>query len=178
MSDAAFSQVMTVEEAGRQRTPLSIAANVAQAQAVADRFGWIVVGSLTAVLKFDGSGEVIDLSGQLSATVTQACVATGQPVVEAVETPFALRLVPAAMLEAEGEEAELELDAPALDTVGYTGGRIDLADIIAETLALSVNPWPRAANAADWLAEHGVMDEDAAGPFGALAALREAMTKG
>ena len=68
---------------------------------------------------------------------------------------------------------ESELDADDCDTVFYTGGAIDLGEAAAETLLLSLDPFPRGPNAAASLKDAGVISEEEAGPFGGLAALRD-----
>lgn len=173
----AFTHVMTVEEAQRQRDPLTIAANSDECAAVARRFDWRAVTRLKATLHFSGAGAEVRIDGTVRANVTQACVATARPVTTHVEAPFALRLVPSAQIEAEAEEAELELSGDSLDTVGYQEARFDLADIVAETLALAAPPWPRSLDADVWLVEHGIREDQDSGPFAALAALKDALGK-
>ena len=106
-------------------------------------------------------------SGRLKASLSQACVATGEPVAEHVDEAFALSFVPAPTAD-----QELELDAEQLDTIFHDGASIDLGTAIADTLALAVDPYPRSAKADAALREAGVLSEQEAGPFAALAALK------
>ena len=71
----------------------------------------------------------------------------------------------------QGDEVELSEDE--CDIVFYEGGSIDLGEAAAETLALTLDPFPRSPGAAQALKEAGVISEEEAGPFGALAALRD-----
>ncbi len=169
---AGFARVMTVQEAQRQRSPLAYSASEAERVAIARHFGWTTLTRLDATLTFTGAGTDIGIEGRLQAQLTQPCVVTMQPVRERVETGFALRLVPADRIDGDDEDEERELDADALDTIGYRHGQFDLGAIIAETLALSVNPWPRLDNADAWLAQHDGRSPNDLGPFAALAALR------
>ena len=57
----------------------------------------------------------------------------------------------------------------------HDGQGIDLGAAIEDTLAVSVEPYPRSANAAEALREAGVLSEEQAGPFAALAALKGKM---
>ena len=57
--------------------------------------------------------------------------------------------------------------------VFYEGGAIDLGGAIADTLALSLDPYPRSAGADAALREAGVMSEEQASPFAILAKLRK-----
>jgi uncharacterized metal-binding protein YceD (DUF177 family) len=70
---------------------------------------------------------------------------------------------------------EIELGPSDCDTVFYEGGAIDLGGAIADTLALSVDPYPRSASADMALKEAGVLTEGEAGPFAALAQLKKGL---
>ena len=61
----------------------------------------------------------------------------------------------------------------ARPTVFYTGGAIDLGEAAAETLALVLDPFPRSPGAQAALREAGVLNEEEAGPFAALAKLKQ-----
>ena len=115
-------------------------------------------------------GDRVTCTGRLWAEVTQACVASGDPVSAALDEPFDLRFVPEA---AAAAEEEIELDATDLDEIGYVGGSVDIGEAVAQTLALALDPFPRAPEADVALREAGVIGEDEAGPFGALKGLRE-----
>jgi uncharacterized metal-binding protein YceD (DUF177 family) len=59
--------------------------------------------------------------------------------------------------------------------VFYDGASIDLGSAIADTLALSLDPYPRCAEADAALKEAGVTSEEQASPFAALAALKKSL---
>ena len=59
------------------------------------------------------------------------------------------------------------------DTVFHDGARIDLGGAITDTLALSIDPYPRSAGADAALKEAGIMTEAEASPFAVLARLRK-----
>jgi uncharacterized metal-binding protein YceD (DUF177 family) len=56
--------------------------------------------------------------------------------------------------------------------VFYDGAAIDLGTAIADTLALSLDPYPRSASADAALKEAGVLSEEQASPFAVLAKLK------
>jgi uncharacterized metal-binding protein YceD (DUF177 family) len=88
---------------------------------------------------------------------------------EHVDESFEILFVPAPN---DGRpDEEIELGEEECDTVFYEGGAIDLGSAVADSLALSIDPYPRSAGAEDALREAGVMSEAEAGPFGALAKL-------
>jgi hypothetical protein len=52
------------------------------------------------------------------------------------------------------------------------GGRIEIGSATADTLALALNPFPRGPNADAALQAAGILSEEQAGPFAALAKLK------
>jgi len=62
--------------------------------------------------------------------------------------------------------------------VFHDGAAIDLGGAIADTLALALDPYPRSAAAETALREAGVLSEEEAGPFAALAQLKKALGEG
>jgi uncharacterized metal-binding protein YceD (DUF177 family) len=74
--------------------------------------------------------------------------------------------------ESSGPEEEIELGEADCDVVFHDGASIDLGSAIADTLALSVDPYPRSAGADAALKEAGVLTEAEASPFAALAKLK------
>ena len=65
-----------------------------------------------------------------------------------------------------------------LDTIFHDGSAIDLGGAVTDTLALAIDPYPRSAEADSALKEAGVISEEEAGPFAALAALKNKMSGG
>ena len=92
------------------------------------------------------------------------------PVAAHVDEPFTLSFQREPNSYAPDEEMELASDE--LDTIFHDGAEIDLGTAIADTLALSIDPFPRSAGADAALKEAGVMTKEQAGPFAALAKLR------
>lgn len=170
-----FSRLMTLAEVRRQSGPLVLAADAGERAALAARFGLAALDRLEARILLAVDGETIRLTGDVGGDAVQSCVATGEPVPAKVQAPLDVTLVPEA---AVGEE-ELELDSADLDVETYPpGGRFDLGEIVAETFALALDPWPRSAGADEFLKTKGVLSEEEAGSFGALAALRDTLGKG
>ena len=107
--------------------------------------------------------------------MTQSCVASGEPVEAEIDEPFALVFRPGP--EAGRPDEEVELSEAELDVTFYDGASLDLGEAVAETLALALDPYPRAPAAEQALKTAGVKSEEEAGPFGGLAALRDKMRK-
>lgn len=172
-----FSRAERLDEIGRVDWPRHIEATADERAALARRFGFSALDRLEADYSLSRDGGAILATGELRAALSQPCIATGEPVAETVRETFAIRFVPEARDVAHKPDEELEIDAEECDTLSYSGNRIDMGDAIAETLALSINPYPRSPDADRYLREAGVLTEERAGPFAALAALRSGREK-
>ena len=173
MTAPELSRPIRVETIGDEPQTLSISAKPAERHALARRFGVESIGSLTAQIEIRRDGEEVRAEGKLHAQVVQTCVASAEPVPATVEEAFSLRFRPSP--QASGEEEEIELAATDLDVDEYEGGTIDFGEAVAETLAVSLDPYPRAPDAAETLKAAGVISEEEAGPFAALAQLKKSL---
>ena len=142
---------------------------------IADRLSLSSLDRLEAHAVLSRDGRSIRASGRVKATLEQACVATGEPVPANIDEPFDLHFRPEPGAGAADEE--IELGESDLDTVFHDGSAIDLGAAIGDTLALALDPYPRSAGADAALKEAGVVTEEEAGPFAALAALKEKLGK-
>ncbi|MDB5672580.1 MAG: hypothetical protein JWO25_3539 [Alphaproteobacteria bacterium] len=173
MTTPEFSRAYNVDTLGSAPRQVSIVAEPAERAALAARFNLIAIDSLSAEAELVRSGDTISATGTLRAEAIQSCVASAEPVPETVNAPFEIHFRP--QLETAGGDEEIELSGSELDVVFYEGGTVDLGEAVAETLSLSLDPYPRSPLADDALREAGVKNEEEAGPFAALAALRDKM---
>jgi len=171
MSTVEFSRPFRIDTLGDGDRGVEIAAEPAERAALVERFGLVSLDALSATATLRREGERVFAEGRIKAVVAQACVATGEPVPSTVDEAFTLRFVP----EGEGGEEEIELDAEDCDVVDYAGGSIDLGEAVAETMMLSLDPFPRSDGADAVLRQAGVLSEDevVSGPFAALKALKD-----
>jgi uncharacterized metal-binding protein YceD (DUF177 family) len=170
-----FSRPVRVDTLGAEPRTQAIEAEAEERAALARRFGLPDIARLAAEIVLVRKGEEVTATGRIQAAVTQSCVASAAPVEAVVDEPFELLFRPAPTPERPDEE--IELSATELDVVFYDGAAIDLGEAVAETMALSLDPYPRAPEAGEALKAAGVKSEEEAGPFGALAALRDKMKK-
>ena len=148
---------------------IDLAADEAECAAIATRLGLISLDRLEAHAVLARDGDEVRAAGRLKAALVQSCIATGDPVPAHVDEPFDLVFLP----EPKGRpDDEVELGAQELDVIFHDGGSIELGTAIADTLALVVDPYPRGPNADAALRAAGVLNEEQAGPFAALAALK------
>ena len=154
---------------------LDLVADADERAAVAARLDLPSLERLEAHAVLRRNGETIQASGRVKAALEQRCVATGEPLPVRLDEAFDLRFIPAP-ITAGGDE-EFELGADELDTLFHDGQAIDLGAAIADSLALALDPYPRSPDAADALRQAGVISEEEAGPFAALAALKSKLSR-
>lgn len=148
---------------------IDLAADEAECAAIAEQLGLAGLGALKAHAVIDRDGTAVVARGRISAALEQACVVSGEPIATRIDEPFELRFVP----DPGGQpDEEVELAADDLDTIFHDGAAIPLGQALLDTLALAIDPYPRGPNAAAALQEAGVLSEEEAGPFAALAALK------
>jgi uncharacterized metal-binding protein YceD (DUF177 family) len=150
---------------------LDLSADDAELKAVAKRLGLASLERLEAHVTLSKTGEVVRAEGRLVACLEQSCVVTGDPIAAHVDEPFTLLFTPEP--PGGGADEEIELGESDCDVVFYDGATIDLGGAIADTLALSIDPYPRSAGADAALKEAGVLSEEQASPFAVLAGLRK-----
>ena len=149
---------------------LDLVADAPERAAVAARLDLPSLERLDAHAVLRRDGNTIHARGRVKASLEQRCVATGDPLAVRVDEAFDLRFIPE--VKTAGGDEEFELGADELDTLFHDGMAIDLGAAIADSLALGLDPYPRRADAADALRQAGVISEEEAGPFAALAALK------
>ncbi len=171
MTAPEFSRPQPLDRIGDSARSVTIEATEAECRALAERFGLRSVGALSATCALHRDAQGVAVTGVVHARVVQHCVVTGDEVAAMIDEPLALRFVASdAAHDAAAEEIELSPDA--LDVISFSGGAIDLGEAVAETMALALDPFPRGARADEELRKAGVLKEEEAGPFGALAGLR------
>ena len=155
---------------------VDLVADDEERRAIAQRLGLESIDRFEAHAMLSRDGEELRARGRIGASLQQRCVVTNEPVAAHVDEPFDIAFRPEPTV-AEADD-EVELGPEDCDVVFYDGNAIELGAAIADTLALSVDPYPRSASAEAALKEAGVLTEDQAGPFAALAALKKGLGSG
>jgi uncharacterized metal-binding protein YceD (DUF177 family) len=149
--------------------PVELEADEAERAALAKRFGIVAIDQLAARLHLACEGDVVVVQGRLSARIVQSCAISAEDLPVTIDEPLSFRFVP----ETAIAEEELELEEEDLDEINYSGHNFDLGEAIAQSLALSIDPYATGPNADRVRTEAGITDEAASGPFAALAALKK-----
>ncbi|MEG3168946.1 DUF177 domain-containing protein [Sphingomonas sp. LB3N6] len=166
-----FSRPERLDTIGDRERIVEIAATDSERAALAKRFALVSISRLEARLAIRRDDRGILVKGRVTGAAVQACSVTDEPLDARIDEPVELLFVE--QLVAEGDEVELSDDV--LDTVAIEGGTIDLGGVAADTLALSIDPFPRGPNAAAALAAAGVISEDEFRPANAFADLKARM---
>lgn len=151
-------------------TTVKLAPDAATRAALAADFGIPGIPALTATVKLvPGSGGSVRVEGHLDAVVTQNCVVSLEDFDAPVSEDIDMHFVPGAELPeirpgAEIDVSELDLPDPLVD------GTVDVGAVVAEFLALGLDPYPRKPGVAFKSVEE--MPDSEASPFAGLAKLR------
>lgn len=137
-----LTRVVNLERIHSDKAYYVVTALEDECKALAKRFNLMEVESLEARYDIDPvktSRGGYNLSGKLHAVVVQSCVVTLAPVREVIDVDIDLQVVDKKYEELDPLDPELD------DDFEYsTFDEVDLGEITAQYLSLSLNPYPRA----------------------------------
>jgi len=139
---------------------LTVEANDSERAALAQRFGIAAIDSLVAVARFIEDGTAISVDGEIDAALVQECAVAGDRFPVKVAESFSVRMVPPARRAVTPDE-EIELDEDDLDEIEFDGESFDLGEIVAQTLALAIDPYAEGPNAEAARQQAGIVSDDA-----------------
>lgn len=115
----------------------------------------------------------IRLDGRIVAKLTQRCVVSLEPVVQSIDSAFHYDFGPDGdQIDPDSGEVLIDMES---DLEPLPGDVLDLGEILAEQLALAVDPYPKAPGVEFQAPSPGDDEEQNKGknsPFAALAALK------
>lgn len=169
MSKSELSREFDVRQVeGKQ---VRIEATEAERAALAERFGLVRIDSLEAEALLSRAGErAVEVSGTLKARFVQACAVSAEDLPVSVNEPLFFRFVPES--KAHEPDEEIELDAGDCDEIEYAGTHLDLGEAVAQSLALSIDPFLTGPDADAARKAAGIGTPEDQGPFAALKGLK------
>jgi uncharacterized metal-binding protein YceD (DUF177 family) len=170
MSAPEFSHVVTLAEAAQGRT-MRLEADEAVRAAIAKRLDLVALDRFVVTAEVRAVAGGMAAKGEIEAAVVQGCAATALPVPAKLTEPFDLRFLTGAEPVVDPDE-EIEISDGDCDILPLEDDRVDIGEAAVQTLSLALDPFPRHPDADRILAEKGVLREEQAGPFAALAKLR------
>lgn len=162
-----------VDKIPAQGREIKIRTSEEQREALALRFRVDEVRAFSAdvtVKRFRGG---VRAQGRVTGTIVQPCVVTGDPVVQEINEPVDRVFLPGVDEAAQapaGAEVFVNLEADDLPDY-FEGDEIDLADLVLEVFALSIDLYPRAPGV-ELKPEQLGDDPSESSPFAALKALK------
>jgi uncharacterized metal-binding protein YceD (DUF177 family) len=165
-----FSLVVTLADAAQGRR-IAVEADADARARIAKRLGLVTLDHFVVTAEIRAIAGGIGAKGEVQAELVQPCAATDLPLPATLAEPFDLRFLRDVDAPAS-EDEEIEIGSDELDLLPLEGDRVDLGEAAVQTLSLALDPFPRHPDADRILAEKGVLTEEAAGPFAALAKLR------
>lgn len=175
-----FSRCVKIDTIGNGETVQTISATPEERAALAKRFDLLSLDSLEADIGLRKEADGIIAAGILRVTCEQACIASGDPVPATFEERMDVKFV----LEIGAPSAsdkEVELAPEDCDIMIYDGRVVDIGEAVAQSLGLSLNPYPRSNDAEAKLRALGVKSEDEAaaqsGPFAGLSAMKDQLRR-
>lgn len=166
-----LSRIIKLSDIGGAPLTGQIIANDDERQALAKRFDLPSIEAITADYRLESKSHEIKFTGNIRSDLHQACAISGQPFPVQVAEAFNIIFVEKTDIP-PGEE-EIELASEDCDIIEYEAAHIDLGEAVAQTLYLALDPYPRGPEADSVAEKKGLKSEEEAGPFGALAALKD-----
>ncbi|MEW4468335.1 DUF177 domain-containing protein [Parasphingorhabdus sp. JC815] len=168
-----LSKIIKLSDIGSAPISGQITADNDQRQALAKRFDLPSIEEITADYSLKPGEYGIDFTGSIRSSLHQSCAISGQPFPVKLTEDFSIIFTE--KTDVPHSEEEIELTAEDCDIIEFENARIDIGEAIAQTLYLALDPYPRGPDADDVAEKRGLKSEEEAGPFGALAALKDKM---
>ena len=183
-SGARQRRLIVPDALGREGLALTFEAGAGEREALARRLDLLALETLAAELRFapadaaDGAGAV-RVSGTIRARLVQRCVATLEPVPRDLHERISVLYAPQPA-DRCAQEVEVAVEGETPEPLPEEG--IDADAVVAEHLALLIDPYPRHPDAPEgpltYAAGEDGSEDDArgadspAGPFAALGQLK------
>ena len=144
---------------------VQIKAALAELERLAETWKVLAVRSLTSEIQITRwKKDGVRIKGHVKAEVEQACVVTLEPVASKIDESFEQIFVPegsklARVMLSDTAEMVLDPEGPDAPEV-FVGDTIDAGEVIAEAVALAIDPYPRKKD----IEFEGHIEDDASGP--------------
>ena len=169
-----FSRSFTVDRLYDKPFKEPIEANETERAALAKRLKIVAINSLEAdlVLHRVQPGDVLEVRGTLKAEVVQNCVVSLEDFTSKIEEEINSYFIetPPASRRAVKTEEDISLEDEHSPEPIPPDGQIDLGEMVAQYLSLSLDPYPRKPGAEFKAPSDG--DDETRNPFAVLADFR------
>ncbi len=139
-----LERVVDLDRMGGPGAALDIVANESERGALAKRFGFLGLPSLSARVTVDRRpGGQIVVEGRLKGRIVQSCTLTLDPVAQDLDEAFRVVFKQGLAEELDPESGEAVVSAQADAPEPLAGNVLDVGEIVAEQLSLAADPYPR-----------------------------------
>ncbi len=167
-----------------EKLTVQLSANEAECAALAKRLEILGVNALSATVTItpEFAGTRYQVTGNLHASVIQTCIRTAKPVTSEVlgevEGFYADKEGTLSFARAKKKRAEDEGDQPNFvdeseDPEALENGAIELGELVAQSLALAINPYPVSPDAPNPIGDEAGEKVRVDNPFAILSQLRD-----
>lgn len=170
-----FSYPVRVGHVSANPVTIKMEAGPAELKALAALWKVLGVHSLKSEMQITRwKKDGIRIKGRVKAEIEQACVVTLDPVMSRIDESFEQVFVPEGSKLARivlSETAEMVLDPEGPDAPEtFTGDTIDAGEVVAEAVALAIDPYPRKKGAGfeDHLEGDPALEAGRPSPFAVL----------
>lgn len=144
-----LERLVNLDKLASHEMKMEITASPQECAALAKRFGIPGMKRLDARLKLrrymTPGGPEVSIGGDFSADVTLTCVITSEPIESCVASSLAVRYMsPQAFEELESwREQQATLPAEEDDIEPLEEGVLDVGELVAQYVSISIDPYPR-----------------------------------
>lgn len=173
MPEIPFSHAIRVSDVPAAGRKLRLSANADERACLAGKLGVAAIERLDAEIELLPLDEsALRVRGTLDSDLVQTCIVTLDPVRQTVHETFDLVFLPEERRSDDGAKTVLLDPMDDEDRDYYRDGRLDLGPIVAEHLALGLDPYPRQPGT-DFPAHIEDDTSDRVSPFESLRQLKD-----
>ncbi len=178
MSAGGFAGPLPLARFTAQPRALHLQADADARARIAARFGLVAIDHLAADLLVWRADGGVTVEGGFTAGVVQCCAVSGAPVPARIGERIAVRFRPLVLRSGPAAAGEIELDEEELDLLPLPAEGVDLGELVAQSLALALDPYPLAADDVVEAARRrlarkaGAPDDGGAAPLSPFAGLK------
>lgn len=140
-----FTHIVRREDVTHSPKTVNLVASEDVRAALAGRFGLLSIDQLEGEVEISHLADGLRVKGHMDATVIQPCAISHKPVRSVIADDFSIHYCIGPLTE---EQEESVLDADAEDVEELVNDEVDVAEILAQTLSLCLDPFPRAPGVA------------------------------
>jgi uncharacterized metal-binding protein YceD (DUF177 family) len=168
MSHTAFSHILSLDQISDKIQDVKLSADTAQCAALAIELDLPSIESLQATLAVHAVEDGVAIKGRFTAVFHYACRVTRDPFPGTLSEPINVVFTTGDLPDPTSEEYVLS----TVEMLPLEDQSVDLGQLVAESLTLALDPFPRGPGADEALAALGILTEEQAraesSPFAAL----------